>query len=115
MATKIYSHLLCKKYNPKAINTTMKYLQKNIVFLLLFFYATSSYLSATHMHSCKALSKSDCKICIMSKNIHSNTPSLQYPIEHIDICSLISSINTTHTIAFVLKGYLSNAPPVFIF
>jgi len=91
----------------------MKSMRIIIVRLLLFFYLTSSYLSATHIHKNIAQQHSDCKVCIIVKN-------LQAPdIPHSDIYAI--SDNYYERIRFyqqivttiLLKGFNSQAPPKF--
>ena len=85
-----------------------------IIRLLLFFYLTSSYLSATHIHNDALESHTDCKVCIVVKNLNSSaTPT-------ISIDNVVS-LNCYEPIAFqlekttktILKGFNANAPPFF--
>jgi len=91
----------------------MKSIQTIIVRLLLFFYLSSSYLSATHTHKDTIETNSHCKICIIVKNINSgdlpNTQidNLTYAYSYEPIIFKIQK--TTKTI---LKGFHSNAPPL---
>jgi len=90
----------------------MKKLNIFIIRFLLFFYLTSSYLSATHIHKDITQQHSDCKVCIVVKNLHSPD------IPNTDI-SCIDCYNFYEKIAFhqqvvttiPLKGFNSNAPP----
>jgi len=92
----------------------MKSMYIIIIRLLLFFYLTSSYLSATHIHKNIAQQHSDCKVCIVVKNLYAPD------IPHIDI-SCIGCYNFYEKIEFhqqivttiPLKGFNSHAPPIF--
>jgi len=92
----------------------MKHLQKNIIRLLLLFYLTSSYLSATHIHHETTLSDVDCKVCIMVKNINSgDTPSFDILTPLIVVQEMIGVRRTQQNITTTSKGYFSHAPPLF--
>jgi hypothetical protein len=90
----------------------MKYMNLMIVRLLLFFYLSSSYLSATHIHNNAIETHSDCKVCIVVKNLHSGDfPNTQldnltcaYDYEPIIFEIQKSTKN-------ILKGFNANAPP----
>jgi len=91
----------------------MKKLNILIIRFLLFFYLTSSYLSATHIHKDITQQHSDCKVCIVVKNLHAPD------IPHSDIYCI--SYNFYEKIIFyqclvttiLLKGFNSHAPPIF--
>ena len=84
-----------------------------IIRFLLFFYLTSSYLSATHIHKDISQQHSDCKVSILVKNLHSPD------IPHNDI--YVISDNYYEKIRFyqdivanlIFKGFNSQAPPIF--
>jgi len=90
----------------------MKSMYIIIIRLLLFFYLTSSYLSATHIHKNIAQQHSDCKVCIVVKNLHAPD------IPNSDIYCI--SDNFYEKIEFhqllvttiSLKGFNSHAPPI---
>lgn len=91
----------------------MKLFSAMIIRLLLLFYLTSAFLSATHIHN-DELEHNDCKICIIAKNINSaDAPSLAtFTQEHFDLFDFM----TSHEILFsyeILKGFNANAPPLF--
>jgi len=83
-----------------------------IVRLLLFFYLTSGYLSATHIHHDTLASHADCKICMVVKNLHSGDTPLVF--EHDIPCNgcyepIAFEVNRLqHT---MLKGFNAQAPP----
>ncbi len=53
----------------------LRYFKKRLRHFLLFFYVTSAYLGATHIHHEALASHDDCKVCIVVKNLHSgDTP-----------------------------------------
>ena len=89
-------------------------MKRNYIFIILLFYITSSYLSATHIHK-QAIQEhaADCKVCIMAKNLHSGD------IEVKDNISILY-IHYSNDIFFIqdiiyktiLKGFNSNAPPI---
>ena len=90
----------------------MKKLNLFIIRFLLFSYLTSSYLSVTHIHKDIIEQHSDCKVCLVVKNLHSPD------IPHSDI-SCINCDNYYEKIEFnqqrvtstILKGFNSHAPP----
>ena len=91
----------------------MKQLKILIVRFLLFFYLSSSYLSATHIHYDALESHSDCKVCIVVKNINSgDVPNIE--IEHLDLLYGYESIGykLEKTNNIILKGFNANAPPL---
>jgi len=91
----------------------MKKLNIFVIRFLLFFYLTSSYLSATHIHKNITQQHSDCKVCLVVKNLHAPD------IPHSDIYAI--SDNYYEKIEFhqqivttiPLKGFNSHAPPIF--
>ncbi len=92
----------------------MKRVNIIIVRLLIFFYLTSSYLSATHIHHEVLTKHSECKVCIIVKNLHgADIPYIYH------IC--LNCVNYYKPIIFKqksiyliqLKGFHSNAPPYF--
>jgi len=93
----------------------MKKIDYFIVRLLLFFYLTSSYLSATHIHKDGLEHHPDCKICIITKNLHTgDTPNLDIGCLTCD-CNyemIVSFKNPLITIT-IFKGFNANAPPYF--
>lgn len=91
----------------------MKKLNLFIIRFLLFFYLTSSYLSATHIHKDITEQHSDCKVCLVVKNLHSPD------IPHIDISCLNCGnyydkiiLNQKIINIIILKGFNSHAPPI---
>ena len=91
----------------------MKSIQNIVIKLLLFFYLSSSYLSATHIHKDSIEANSHCKVCIIVKNINSgDLPNIQinnfaclYSYEPITF--KLQKITKN-----ILKGFNSNAPPL---
>jgi hypothetical protein len=91
----------------------MKKLNIYIIHFFLFFYLTSSYLSATHIHNEAIEQQSDCKVCILAKNLHGKD------IIDTDI-SCLNCANYYELIQFnqqlitqiLLKGFNANAPPI---
>ena len=91
----------------------MKQLKIFIVRCLLFFYLSSSYLSATHFHNKTFNSNSECKICIIVKNLNSGDglaiepDSLFYIFNYKAIFFTIKRVQQN-----ILKGFNANAPPL---
>ena len=91
---------------------TVKQFKIVLIRCLLFFYLTSSYLSATHIHHDVLESQSDCKVCIVVKNLNSgDSPTIEFDglvydfiYEPIAFILLKSKKN-------ILKGFNANAPP----
>jgi hypothetical protein len=90
----------------------MRQLQRYIIRFLLFFYLTSSYVSATHIHIDDTIDDSDCTVCIMVKNITGGEAS-PFDILPFDILadSTIETGETQENIITMPKGYFSHAPP----
>jgi len=92
----------------------MKQLQRYVIRFLLFFYLTSSYASATHIHTDATIVDSDCKICIMVKNITGgDAPSFDILPSNMLVDSTIEVRETQENIVTMPKGYFSHAPPSF--
>lgn len=90
----------------------MKLINRFIVRLLLFFYLTSSYLSATHIHNDALEHHADCKVCIVVKNLHGNNiPNLDLECLICDYYNEIISFETPLINITILKGFNANAPP----
>ena len=92
---------------------SVKSIQILIVRLILFLYLISTYLSATHIHKNSLEHNTDCKVCIIVKNLHSgdvpgveinNVKTLDDYIKLIFNQQLITQIP--------LKGFNSQAPPI---
>jgi hypothetical protein len=61
----------------------MKSMKLIIVRVVLFFYLSSSYLSATHIHKNSLEHNSDCKICIVVKKLNSgDAPAIEFNTIH---------------------------------
>ena len=93
----------------------MKSIQTIVINLLLFFYLTSSYLSATHIHNDALEQHGDCKICIVVKNLNSgDIPPAQlgnFDSNYSDEQIVLEQHQTTYQ---RLKGFNANAPPSFL-
>ncbi len=84
-----------------------------IPIVILFFYITSSYLTATHIHKRAIQQHANCKVCIMAKNLHSGDIEVKDDISifHTRYSQIIFF---TQNIIYqtILKGFNSNAPPI---
>ena len=90
----------------------MKKLNIYIIRLLLFFYLTSSYLSAIHIHSSVQHSHPDCKVCILVKNLNSSdTLNSTTEIAECNNCYELLPFYKNITNKIILKGFNSQAPP----
>jgi hypothetical protein len=90
----------------------MRKLNIYIIRLLLFFYLTSSYLSAIHIHSSVQHSHPDCKVCILVKNLNSSdTPNSTTEIAECNNCYEFLSFQESIIDRILLKGFNSQAPP----
>jgi len=82
-----------------------------IVNLILIFYITASTIATTHIHK-EGISNTDCKICIVIKNLHSaDTPS---PDQNLIVpCFYEKQISFTKRVFYYLniKGFFAKAPP----
>lgn len=93
----------------------MQQIQRFVIRLLLFFYLTSSYLSATHIHHNDVEHHSDCKVCIVVKNLHGGeAPNLDSKCltcaAHYE---MIASFQNPFINTILLKGFNATAPPLF--
>jgi hypothetical protein len=90
----------------------MKSIQTIIVRFLLFFYLTSTYLSATHIHKNSLEYNSDCKIGIVVKKLNSgDAPAIEFNTIHTLNDYIIPLFNQQPTTKIVLKGFNAQAPP----
>jgi hypothetical protein len=90
----------------------VKLTQIIVIRLLLFFYLTSSYLSAIHIHSSVQHSHPDCKVCILVKNLNSSdTPNSTTEIAECNNCYEFLSFQESIIGRILLKGFNSQAPP----
>ena len=85
-----------------------------LIRFLLLFYLSSSFLSATHIHTKPLAAHDDCKVCIVVKNLNSgDVPSF----ETLDFVVLVPEeivlrVKQFHSTA-TDKGFFSHAPPFF--
>jgi len=80
--------------------------------LFLFFYLTSSYLSATHIHKRAVVSHTDCKVCLVVKNLNSgDVPIIQPETLGCGECYDSIVLEEHLTTYKQLKGFNANAPP----
>jgi len=88
----------------------MKYI---FVRLLLFFYLTSTYLGAIHIHH-DALESDNCKVHTLVKNLNSGD-MFSGPIDLLDCVGCFESIvfNYDYFIKTIIKGFDAHAPPLF--
>ena len=85
-----------------------------LIRFLLLFYLSSSFLSATHIHKEYLTLHTDCKVCIVVKNLNSgDVPSFEtldfmllFPEKIVLFPKQFLSIVTN-------KGFFSHAPPFF--
>lgn len=92
----------------------MKHIKNRITRLMLFFYLISSYMGATHIHHKDFTVHSDCKVCIVVKNLHGNDIVddnflLDEVRNNFEFQTLVNDI----LYATVIKGFNSQAPPLF--
>jgi len=88
--------------------------QFKIVFVrcLLLFYLSSSYLSATHIHTDALKSNSDCKVCIVVKNLNSgDVPTVLVDNLTCAYCYEPIAFKLENRKRILLKGFNANAPP----
>lgn len=93
----------------------MQQIQRFVIRLLLFFYLTSSYLSATHIHDDALEHHADCKVCIVAKNLHGgDTPNLELECLTCDCNYVIITLFKNPFInTIIFKGFNATAPPLF--
>jgi len=83
-----------------------------VIRLLFFFYLTSTYLGATHIHNDALESHGDCKVCIVVKNLNSgDTPSFQAYTLSCDNCYALIAFKLEVIQQNIFKGFNANAPP----
>ncbi|MCW8820795.1 MAG: hypothetical protein OQK45_01095 [Sulfurovum sp.] len=92
----------------------MKITKQYIVRILLFFYLSSSYLSANHIHNDATEQHSDCKVCLVVKNLHSGD------VPAMEVHYVSYTFNDEHQIHHeemriknIYKGFNAHAPPQF--
>jgi len=90
----------------------MKSFNNLIVRILFFFYLSSSYLSATHIHKDGLTQQSDCKVCLIVKNLNSaDVPSDALALLPCDFCYEPILLEQHQNTVKLLKGFNANAPP----
>ena len=100
-------------YNFKKGDIRLKSIQTIAIRFILFFYLTSAYLSATHIHTDAIKSHNECKICIIVKNLNSGDglaiepDSLFYTFNYESIF-----FKTKKAQQNIFKGFNANAPPL---
>jgi len=93
----------------------LKTLQKNIIRLLLFFYLTSSYLSATHIHHDALEQHNDCKVCIVVKNIDTaDVPTFDVLFFNTLLNEKMILLKKSLVPILLNKGFNATAPPLFV-
>jgi hypothetical protein len=82
--------------------------------LLLFFYLSSTYLSATHIHHDALKSLDDCKVHLIVKNLNSaDTPHNSFELISCINCFEEIYFNTHQFVQPITKGFDAQAPPHF--
>ena len=85
-----------------------------IIRLLLFFYLSSAYLSATHIHHDALESLDDCKVHLIVKNLNSaDAPSTSFELLSCVGCFTYTLFSTHQFIQPIEKGFNAQAPPYF--
>jgi len=86
-------------------------MKKILIRFILFFYLTSSYLSATHIHKMALLQHEDCKVCLVVKNLNGS----DVVISDIELSIFLDYQQIIFRQEIVehqiLKGFNANAPP----
>jgi hypothetical protein len=83
-----------------------------IIRLLLFFYLSSAYLSATHIHNNALESLDDCKVHLIVKNLNSaDAPTGSFELLACMGCFTNILFNTQQFILPIGKGFNAQAPP----
>ncbi len=82
-----------------------------IIRLLLFFYFTSAYLGATHIHH-DALDSLECKVHVLVKNLNSgDTLDSSFELLLCEGCFESILFNHDYFVQPLIKGFDSQAPP----
>ena len=93
----------------------MKIFQQIIVKFLLFFYLTSSYLSATHVHHDALEQHNDCKVCIVVKNIDTaDVPTFDVLFFNTLLNEKTVLLKKSLVPISLNKGFNATAPPLFV-
>jgi len=87
-------------------------MKSTIIRLLLFFYLSSSYLSATHIHHDDLKSLNDCKVHLIVKNLNSaDAPTTLFELLSCVGCFTNTLFNTHQFVQPISKGFNAQAPP----
>ena len=90
------------------------YLNKSLIRVLLFFYLFSASLSATHIHHDMTQAHDDCKVCIITKNLHSTDAPASYHFEAAYFSPIPIRTCIAQTYSYSYNKYTSSqAPPHF--
>jgi hypothetical protein len=84
-----------------------------LIRLLLFFYLSSAYLGATHIHH-DGLKSVDCKVHILVKNLNGgDAPDGSFELLVCKGCFDTISFHQHYFIQPLIKGFDAHAPPRF--
>jgi len=87
------------------------FLKSMLVRVLLFFYLTSAYLGATHIHH-DGLESMDCKVHILVKNLNSaDTPIVDELLFLCEGCYKTLFTSRYIWVVSISKGFNAQAPP----
>lgn len=84
-----------------------------IVTLLFFFYLSSSYVSAVHIHHDGEDHSDTCEVCVIVKNFHNaNMPDIAIVIPFLEYTFNEKKYHHLSSVTPVCKGFCSTAPPL---
>jgi|GEM_PF-1807360 len=92
----------------------MKITKQFIIRIIFFFYLSSSYLSASHIHNDELEHHGDCKVCLLVKNLHCGD------IPALEVITVSDFFNNKSVLFYeklciknIYKGFNAHAPPLF--
>ena len=88
-------------------------MKSTLIRLLIFFYLTSAYLGATHIHH-DGLESVDCKVHLLIKNLN-NADTTDNSLDFFKCNNCFESISfyLNDFIQPIIKGFDAQAPPFF--
>ncbi len=89
-------------------------MKKSVIrYFIIGIYFTASLMGTTHIHNDAQL-HSDCAVCVIHSNLHSDTfPPPTDPVDSLECCYQSICSETTFFKTTLNKNFNANAPPFF--
>ena len=90
----------------------MKRMFRHRIYVILFFYLFSAFVTASHIHQDMSVAHDDCKVCVVSKNFNGGDAPQALSLPVADLPRV--AVEHTPVLAYhtcVQKGFDAHAPP----